>query len=508
MGLLVYDGRTVSKQKGDVATFAYAPQLCKLIIVVKPEDGYEDVDLTDAPNLTVRGLPTKALYNLHLSTMEIPTDKTDAGTETDVTLTPVVTNKDSVRWEALILPHAPSHAADAGRFFTFTLGGSPYEYELENETFVKGTKYRYDFTLSEPKITPQTTVVDGMTNCYMVAPGESVTFPVSRAYTYNALDETFENTLRANVGSGDYPHLFTTEVLWDDNGVISGIPTVSGTGNTAELTVQTTSNHGNAVVAIKVDATIVWSYHIWVTDYMDRGRGKSVSMVNGHIFMDRNLGATAEGLTSTAYGLLYQWGRKDPFPGGVSGSAGWNAKDSFSGLGSAAATTKTTNAEAIIDAIQNPMTFFRLYSFVDQDWLPAGGDDTLWRSTDYKKTIYDPCPMGWRVPDYVTYTPSLANSPWLEYDDFECATYGTTSMWGTPSGGWKHTRGDVDAYYPASGHNNNIDGEQASATMFGYYWMASTTYESANAMYFHETRQLQLINTMRSYGFAVRCVRE
>jgi uncharacterized protein (TIGR02145 family) len=512
MGLLVYDGRGVSKQKGDEAIFAYKPQLCKLIIVVKPEDSYEDVDLTVGSSLNVNGLPTKAKYNLHLSTMEIPTDKTEAGTDTDVSLTPVVTSKDSVRWEALILPHTPSDAATAGRFFTFTLGGKPYEYELVSETFVKGKKYRYDFTLSEL----QTTVLDGMTNSFMVIPGQPLTFEVKRAY--NSLNKVFAETLRAGIASA-YPHTFTTEVLWDDNGVISGTPTVSGSGNTARVTVQTTSKRGNAVVAIKVSGTIVWSYHIWVTDYVP-DETNTFTANSGYVFMNRNLGARERDLTPfgvNTFGLLYQWGRKDPFPGSMQGAAGWpsssNYDSKFLGLGTTIVVGDDNNADAIVTSIKNPQTFYSYKN--NNDWLPAN-DNTLWNTARMnKKTVYDPCPSGWRVPRFLDNTYDADHSPWKGY-----ASPSGTDTWGkwepyTPTKGMTFgpdpsSKSD-NAQYPAAGQRSS-DGSPSSGGTYSRYWSASPY--SENSTYaanfsFNNSGLVSPINpNPHAVGFSVRCVRE
>jgi hypothetical protein len=90
------------------------------------------------------------------------------------------------------------------------------------------------------------------------------------------------------------------------------------------------NNGGNAVVQIKNGSNeVLWSWHIWVTGYDPNSGGTTYSRSNGtktYVFMDRNLGATAAA-TSTATdqasavsGLLYQWGRKDPFPGASSWS--------------------------------------------------------------------------------------------------------------------------------------------------------------------------------------------
>lgn len=94
---------------------------------------------------------------------------------------------------------------------------------------------------------------------------------------------------------------------------------------------------GNAVVAAKDGASkILWSWHIWTTAAFD---GNSIKVQTYETkprtvpayyetvtkrtlkMMDRNLGAASATASKVAaeviktYGLLYQFGRKDPFPG-------------------------------------------------------------------------------------------------------------------------------------------------------------------------------------------------
>ena len=79
-----------------------------------------------------------------------------------------------------------------------------------------------------------------------------------------------------------------------------------------------TLHPGNALVAAKDAAgKILWSWHIWVpaTPIVTANFGG----IMGVDLMDRNLGAlvaaeaTSAEVSPTSYGMLYQWGRKDPF---------------------------------------------------------------------------------------------------------------------------------------------------------------------------------------------------
>jgi hypothetical protein len=494
------------------ASMSFQHKFSKIRMTVN--QGTSTINLTTLTGVTLKGMPDKAVVDLSelmsasndtqiISALGITGTTDIAAYIDDATKTPT-----QAVVEAIVAPHTIT----AGKSIDFTIGSETKTYTFDAAlALLPGRVYNFEFTLSGG-VTPDpfpTYTEDGMTNCYMVAQNGEVSFKVSRAYEYDGTD--FTNRLRV-ANSADYTGGFEAKVLWQDPSDLIESPTptataISGTGNTAIVKVKAKNNKsGNAVIGIYKTGTLVWSYHIWVTNYMDGGTGKTVSMANGPVFMDRNLGATAEGLTSTAYGLLYQWGRKDPFPGSVSGSAGWNAKDSFSGLGSAAATSKTTNAAAIIDAIQNPMTFLRYCRNSNNDWLPAGVDNTLWRSTNNKKTIYDPCPIGWRVPAYVSNSPSDANSPWKEYDDDFYSSNATTRAWS--STGWKFTRGGVYAYYPTAGSRYYDTGKNDHGNRYGYIRSATPAGDDAAHMHYRSDKVETNSNAPRSSGFSVRCVRE
>lgn len=137
-------------------------------------------------------------------------------------------------------------------------------------------------------------------NSYMVLPGGSVTIPIERAITISGMGP-------------DEP--FTIERLWDDNNVYNGY-SISGSGRDREIIVTTNNNRGNALIALKYDGLVYWSWHLWVSDY----DCSTTWTNNGFEMMDRNLGAIAAENSLDGRGLFYQWGRKDPSQG--SGTAG------------------------------------------------------------------------------------------------------------------------------------------------------------------------------------------
>ena len=164
--------------------------------------------------------------------------------------------------------------------------------------------------------------------------GETRTSPVqfSLAYedlctfgTANSYIVTKEGKYRFNATvkgfSSEQIHPASVEVLWETEhtyvpevrgAIIESIELVGG-----EVEFETTGQEGNALIAVKDDAgTILWSWHIWVTDQPKTHDW--VSSYGTFTLMDRNLGATrADRGTGDqwreANGTLYQWGRKDPF---------------------------------------------------------------------------------------------------------------------------------------------------------------------------------------------------
>ncbi|MCC8174210.1 MAG: BACON domain-containing protein [Odoribacter sp.] len=183
---------------------------------------------------------------------------------------------------------------------------------------------------------------------------------------------------------------------------------------------------GNALISIKSNGEILWSYHIWVSDYFpDHNRGNTfTNMYSNMELMSYNLGATVSvdefiptpGGTFSAYekgiaGLFYQWGRKDPFPGGrldVSGNdidlnIHTNQMEVVKPGGQPVYTNFQTPTQVInLDkSINNPTTFYEWGSSLN-DWYTTSGNTKdqnhyLWKDTKNRKHFYDPCPSGWKI---------------------------------------------------------------------------------------------------------------
>ena len=266
------------------------------------------------------------------------------------------------------------------------------------------------------------------------------------------------NTLQTSNNWVDGSPVYVSSVSLDSDGYIRFYtPSVFVPGN---VVIAAFAEEGVTYDNITADenkcinnATLLWSWNIWAAE----GYDPAATAVNadGNVFMDRNLGAPISGIGTTgsyepagAVGNYYQWGRKDPFPsisdyshglpcqysntlfctptytpvkalqingqsskknldgqmfgyktksdGGFDIDNAWNliARDDIS-------SDKTTkNGVYVSYATEHPYKYIKGGSFGGVDtWI--NGDDasykSLWGDAESQKTLYDPCPAGWRV---------------------------------------------------------------------------------------------------------------
>ena len=207
---------------------------------------------------------------------------------------------------------------------------------------------------------------EGTANCYLIQDAGNYKFK-----------SVIGNT-DATVGN-----VQSVEVLWDSFGtdempnVGDLIASVSYKDGYIRFSTPENFRNGNAAIAAKNSkGTILWSWHIWCAE---EGWNEQVYYNNAGTMMDRNLGATSAtpGEVGTI-GLMYQWGRKDPFLGSSSLSS--NTLASSTGTWSYASGGNLSLAET------NPMVYYNSLSMSDGSWSSV-------------KAVYDPCPVGWRLPD-------------------------------------------------------------------------------------------------------------
>ena len=202
------------------------------------------------------------------------------------------------------------------------------------------------------------------------------------------------------------------------------------------------------------NATLLWSWNIWAAYGYDPEATAVIS--GGKTFMDRNVGAPISGVGSTgdyepayAVGNYYQWGRKDPFPSiadycnywpcqyanqligtptytpivalrvhGQSAAKNvnnqvWGYKTKEDGSFDMDSSWHTVERNSIGApsssnsvfsgyAVEHPYVYILNPTFQDggyYSWMTTNDQSyrAFWGGADSKKTLFDPCPAGWRV---------------------------------------------------------------------------------------------------------------
>ena len=276
------------------------------------------------------------------------------------------------------------------------------------------------------------------------------------------------------------------EVVWESFGdsTTPGAGDVISDVSYSNGHIRFTANHnGNAVIALKDYGSILWSWHIWVSEGYDPAATQQ-QYGNAAIMMDRNLGATtASAGAGGSQGLLYQWGRKDPFlASGQGSSIEWPAKESSDGY------------YGTIDYSRRSPATFITGNGTDGDWMYQDGTSTASVRWAKGKTIYDPCPPGWRVPEG-----GEQNNVW------EKAGIGATSF--DSANGGMNFLGTY--WYPAAGARAYDTGEPSGSGTKGYYWTLTTTGQDAYYYRFDESSAIDTkAHTGKGAAHSVRCCRE
>lgn len=167
---------------------------------------------------------------------------------------------------------------------------------------------------------------------------------------------------------------------------------------------------GNALIGAFDGNELIWSWHLWICPDMDQdGKGviedtetyseiKLEEWSTGYSFMDRNLGALSNKPGLASLGLLYQWGRKDPFigVGKITEEAERMYTKNLSGYD-----WKSQGSMSVEDARKSPTTLSGS-KLEGTDYALLWGTDKGFSANGERdagnKTIYDPCPVGYRVP--------------------------------------------------------------------------------------------------------------
>ena len=341
------------------------------------------------------------------------------------------------------------------------------------------------------------------------------------------------------------------EVVWADAADLVHSPSITHVGGEGFLDFEVTAadiQSGNAVVAVtKSDGagskTVLWSWHLWfapkdaldkikVTNHQNKDyyftkealgwkpiqwrsstdtsdRTVQVKVVqtikNGGVAQEtvinitQNPGSVKQGATT-----LYQFGRKDAFPGVDASDLAANSHF----------TEDAGDNMSIMNGILNPDKFY----ISGSNWGNNYGYYNLWSAdnttTGYNdnsvvKTVYDPSPVGFKMPASNAFTGFTANG-----QNGGTMNVDGTDNWQTSQNNfghnfWTSSSKTATINFPASGDRNYNDGSLHSVGGLGCYWSAvpDGTYGGC-VLYFNSGYVSPLFSGYRSYGFAAHPVSE
>ena len=301
------------------------------------------------------------------------------------------------------------------------------------------------------------------------------------------------------------------EVIWSDvSGIVSNA-TVTGSGQSSFLEFTVNKNqlvNGNAVIAVKnASGTVMWSWHLWFTPKSSLDKIAMTSAGKTYNFTSDNLGwkytswwggtkdrtvvvkleqqaevGTKKEATVTltqkkgkderiGYGNLYQWGRKDAIPGT---DTLFPAGYSFNGSGYTTVGDNDYNIPAK-KALMETRTIGLSIQKPGEMLPKVGGGKLSWFYKQYinlwstdnnkfdgsvrdgKKTIYDPSPVGFKVPDAYAFEGfSTTDAEWNK---------GYTFI----------ANNNKDIYFQAGGARRGTNGSIAGNGTNGLYWQSVPT---------------------------------
>ena len=369
-----------------------------------------------------------------------------------------------------------------------------------------------------PKFTAQTVPLDddGTANCY-IAPQRGTSYSFGATVQGNGRSTTNIWPVRLSGTSA--------RVLWE-TGTVRGAVIEDAEYQSGRIVFTTGTDRGNALIGLfDSRGNCIWSWHIWAVDYDIEASARTYE--SGAVFMDRNLGAlTTDYMQPASRGLYYQWGRKDPFLYPATCQDIVKRADAVYAAGFEYAVSEPRNAatESPYDvmtvewSITHPTTFMNNAMYEDweewtsvADWL-YGSHPNLWgnvtTSNDNisrvsQKSIYDPCPVGWKVPSPEDFRGITGVSQSMPY--YVTISYNGSSTTNIPLGGTY-----ADSRYMGNGQIGRL----YSNAPYHMRWESDTSlfYDTAcTSILFSSGSYPPYIGTSDYYRYAanpVRCIRE
>ena len=408
--------------------------------------------------------------------------------------------------------------------------------------------------------------VENTANCYVVSAPGHYSFPLvygnaikngvtnTSAYTTANSGPNILSTFINHTGNGiTDPYIAKNascvpakaELVWQDAlSLVSDIKynSDSNGGNISFKVDKSSIRQGNAVIAVK-DAKdqILWSWHIWVTDEdidktieVTNHQGKQyrfmpiflgwcdvytktyaersckVKFTAGGKSQEITIKQTSNSITTSNH-PYYQWGRKDPFlpsNGLADANKTWYDKAGNASTDNPATENLSTGATCIKNYILKPNV---MQSNASGDALYQNlwsADNNVYTANDnlVVKTIYDPSPVGFKLPASNAFTGFTVTGEYVGTPSY------VNGIWDSSLKGWNFYTDpsrNKTIFFPASGLRE-YNGGVEYVDNYGYGWSAGPyDQEQGFNMGFTSWSVSTLSNSgYRYYGMGVRPTHE
>lgn len=289
-----------------------------------------------------------------------------------------------------------------------------------------------------------------------------------------------------------------------------------------------TGSEGNAKLTLTNNGNGVWTWHIWCTDRPSDKSGIGTGSTK-YTIMDRNLGAIvngADGNNEYMSGFYYTYGHYLGFSVDEfrrSDTGGWDMISSYGN-------TPGKPYLKIGGGLYQP--FRSVSNGYHQSQLSTDVWTKIWVASNGKKTMYDPCPPGYRVMSQAVlsgYTGSSLSSLDASFFGIEISCTGGKVFFPYNGRMFRHNKDiDIDKNYSYTWEENktgfvafdltNIISNYASSLGWQLYlWTASyNTNDEANCYYIRR-KGIEgdadvainggIISDKLTYGKGVRCMK-
>ena len=350
------------------------------------------------------------------------------------------------------------------------------------------------------------------------------------------------------------------EVVWADAANLVSSLSIAHDGGNAFLDFEVKESDiqsGNAVVAVTkgsgASKTVLWSWHLWfapkdaldkikVTNHQNKdyyftkealgwkpiqwrsstytsartvkvkveqtvanNGTKAYTVIN----ITQNPGGVKKGATT-----LYQFGRKDAFPGVDASKLAANSHFTENAGDNMSITNGILNPDKFYISGSNWWNNYGYYNLWSADNIVTGTYN-VGNDNPVVKTVYDPCPVGFKMPANNAFTGFTANG-----QNNGTMNIDGTDNWQTFQNNfgynfWTSSSKTATINFPVSGYRNNDDGSLGNVGTHGRYWSAvpgNTSYGcNLSFGYYYNIGPgylYPLYSNLRTCGLAVQAVEE